>query len=83
MEQVRVACGTQKVFAAAVKKTPRQRTLDERWAFMVEDLFSTMSGAGHKDEVTKDFEYTREDGEMLIGATAGMLKRLSAGPNSR
>lgn len=49
---------------------------------MVEDLFSTMSGAGHKDEVTKDFEYTREDGEMLIVATAGMLKRLSADSTS-
>ncbi|MGY3520160.1 hypothetical protein ACVMYR_28010 [Micromonospora sp. PTRAS2] len=78
VEQVRIAYGTQKLFAAAIKKNPRQRTLTERWAFMVEDLFSTMSGAGHKDEVTKDFEYTRDDAEMLIVATAGMLKRLSA-----
>ncbi|MEV4819961.1 hypothetical protein [Micromonospora tulbaghiae] len=82
VEQVRVAYGTQKLFAAAKEKTPRQRTLDERWAFMVEDLFSTMSGAGHKDPVTQDFEYTREDGEMLIIATAGMLKRLSAASTS-
>ncbi|MEU4556527.1 hypothetical protein [Micromonospora violae] len=79
VEQVRDAYGTQRLFAAAKMKTPRLRTLDERWAFMVEDLFSTMSGAGHKDEVTKEFEYTREDAEMLIVATAGMLKRLSAG----
>ncbi|MET8355221.1 MULTISPECIES: hypothetical protein [unclassified Micromonospora] len=83
VEQVRDAYGTQKLFAAAKAKTPRQRTLDERWAFMVEDLFSTMSGAGHKnDEVTKDFEYTREDAEMLIVATAGMLKRLSVNSGS-
>ncbi|MFJ6167262.1 hypothetical protein ACIQH6_19230 [Micromonospora orduensis] len=78
LEQVREAYGTQKAFADAVKKTPRQRTLAERWACMVEDLFSTMSGASHKDDVTREFEYTREDGAMLITATAGMLKRLSA-----
>lgn len=83
LEQIRVAYSTQKLFNAAKTKAPRQRTYDERWAFMVEDLFSTMSGAGHKaDEVTKDFEYTREDGEMLIVATAGMLKRLSADSNA-
>ncbi|MET8088211.1 hypothetical protein [Micromonospora sp. NPDC005237] len=77
VEQVRDAYNTLKLFNAAKTKVPRQRTYEERWAFMVEDLFSTMSGAGHKDEVTKDFEYTREDAEMLIVATAGMLKRLS------
>ncbi|NYH41958.1 hypothetical protein HNR22_001685 [Micromonospora jinlongensis] len=38
-----------------------------------------MSGAGHKDEVTKDFEYTREDAELLIVSTAGALKWLWAG----
>ncbi|MGC4815126.1 hypothetical protein ACLQ29_31815 [Micromonospora sp. DT228] len=82
VEQVRDAYGTLKLFNAAKTKAPRQRTYDERWAFMVEDLFSTMSGAGHKDEVTQDFEYTREDAEMLIVATAGMLKRLSLDSNS-
>lgn len=82
LEQVREAYGTQKVFAEAVKKSPRQRTLSERWACMVEDLFSTMSGASHNDAVTRDFEYTREDGQMLITATAGMLKRLSADRDS-
>ncbi|MFF0371586.1 hypothetical protein [Micromonospora sp. NPDC005087] len=30
LEQVRESYGTQKVFADAVKKTPRQRTLAER-----------------------------------------------------
>ncbi|MFE9656997.1 hypothetical protein [Micromonospora sp. NPDC006431] len=82
VEQVRAAYSTQKLFNAARTKTPRDRTYDERWAFMVEDLFSTMSGAGHKQGVTKDFEYTREDAEMLIVATAGMLKRLSANSGS-
>ncbi|MEV4825727.1 hypothetical protein [Micromonospora sp. NPDC049274] len=77
VEQVRDAYGTLKLFNAARTKAPRERTYDERWAFMVEDLFSTMSGAGHADPVTQDFEFTREDAEMLIVATAGMLKRLS------
>ncbi|WP_320065487.1 hypothetical protein [Micromonospora sp. RTGN7] len=44
----------------------------------VEDLFNTMSREGRKDEVTKDFEYTREYAEVLTIASAGMLKRLSA-----
>ncbi|MEU7981443.1 hypothetical protein AB0B63_23310 [Micromonospora sp. NPDC049081] len=78
VEQVRAANETQRLFNAGKTKSPREQTYDERWAFMVEDLFSTMSAAGHKGEVTKDFEFTREDGEMLIVATAGMLKRLSA-----
>ncbi|MFF0176073.1 hypothetical protein [Micromonospora profundi] len=82
LEQVREEYGTQKVFADAVKKSPRQRSLSERWACMVEDLFSTMSGASHNDTVTRDFEYTREDGAMLITATAGMLKRLAADRDS-
>ncbi|MFI7511580.1 hypothetical protein ACIBSS_32705 [Micromonospora aurantiaca] len=44
---------------------------------MVEDLFSTLSGALHNDEVTKGFVYSREDGATLIAATAGMLGRLA------
>ena len=35
-----------------------------------------------KTELMKEFEYTREDGAMLITATAGMLKRLSADRDS-
>jgi hypothetical protein len=75
LEPIRAAYGTQKVFGDAVKKNPRQRSLAERWAVMVEDLFSTMSGASHNDDVTKEFEYTREDSAMLVTATAGMLKK--------
>ncbi|MFI7283434.1 hypothetical protein ACIBOV_24545 [Micromonospora chersina] len=78
LEQVRKEYGTQKLYEAATKKTPRTRTLPERWAIMVEDLYSTMSGAAHNDEVTKEFTYSQEDGAMLITATAGMLKRLAA-----
>lgn len=78
LEQVRKEYGTQKLYDVATKKSPRTRALPERWAIMVEDLYSTMSGAAHNDEVTKEFTYTREDGAMLLTATAGMLKRLAA-----
>lgn len=79
---VRDAYGTQKLFAAPKEKAPRQRSIDERWAFMVENRSSAMSGAGYKDEVTKDFECTREDAELLIVSTVGMLKRLSTASNA-
>ncbi|MEU8333392.1 hypothetical protein [Micromonospora sp. NPDC048839] len=78
LEQVRKEYGTQKLYETATKKSPRTRPLAERWAIMVEDLYSTMSGAAHADEVTKEFTFTREDGAMLLTATAGMLKRLAA-----
>ncbi len=37
-----------------------------------------MSGASHNDDVTKTFEYSVEDGAMLVTAAAGMLKRLAS-----
>ncbi|MGW3607966.1 hypothetical protein [Micromonospora sp. NPDC005161] len=46
---------------------------------MVEDLFSTMSGAGHKDEVTKDFESTREGRRDAGRRDRRDAQRLSAG----
>lgn len=57
---------------------PRKRTLEERWAFQIEDLFSLLSGAAHDDDVTKTFTYTRPDGVALVAATAGVLGRLAA-----
>ncbi|MBM7086822.1 hypothetical protein [Micromonospora humidisoli] len=78
LEQIRSAYRTLRLFNAGKTKSPKDRTPDERWAFMVEDLFSTMNAAGHNGEVTKDCAFTREDGEMLIATTAGMLKRLPA-----
>lgn len=77
LEVVRAGYGTEAVYKEAVKQRPSQRDLRERWAVMVEDLFSTLSGALHNDEVTKDFVYSREDGVMLVAATAGMLGRLA------
>ncbi|WP_435586218.1 hypothetical protein [Micromonospora aurantiaca (nom. illeg.)] len=77
LEVVRASYGTEAVYKEAVKQRPAQRDLRARWAVMVEDLFSTLSGALHNDEVTKDFVYSREDGATLIAATAGMLGRLA------
>ncbi|MBM0226844.1 hypothetical protein [Micromonospora sp. ATA51] len=61
----------------AVKKRPAQRDLRARWAVLVKDLFSTLSGALHDDEVTKTFEYSRADGVALVTAVAGMLNRMA------
>ncbi|RQX13370.1 hypothetical protein DDE19_25865 [Micromonospora ureilytica] len=77
LEVVRASFGTEAVYKEAVKQRPAQRDLRARWAVMVEDLFSTLSGALHNDEVTKDFVYSREDGATLIAGTAGMLGRLA------
>ncbi|WDZ84038.1 hypothetical protein [Micromonospora cathayae] len=77
LEVVRASYGTEAVYKEAVKQRPAQRDLRARWAVMVEDLFSTLSGALHNDGVTKDFSYSREDGATLIAATAGMLGRLA------
>ncbi|MFI7430712.1 hypothetical protein ACIBPB_27330 [Micromonospora sp. NPDC049836] len=54
-----------------------KRTLPERFAFIVEDLARALSGAMHKDPVTKTFEYTRGDAVMLVAATAGVLVRVA------
>jgi hypothetical protein len=62
---------------AAEERSPQRRTFDERWAFMVEDLFSTLSGALHDDEITKTFTYSRAYGQMLVTSVAGMLHRLA------
>lgn len=87
LEPVRDWYGTTKTVGAARKRErdaqtaderdPRRRTLEDRWAFMVEDLYATLSGALHDDEVTKTFEYGRADGVALVAAVAGMLGRMA------
>ncbi|MEV0611186.1 hypothetical protein AB0I61_33055 [Polymorphospora rubra] len=87
LDPVRAWYGTTKLASDARKREAaaqtregrdlKNRTLEERWAFMIEDLYSTLSGALHDDEVTKEFEYSREDGVALVAATAGMLGRLA------
>jgi hypothetical protein len=62
----------------AAAKAARDRDLDERFAVLVESMFSLVSGAAHDDAVTATFRYTREDAVALIAATAGLVKRLAA-----
>lgn len=62
---------------AARAKPATQRLLDERFAVLVEDMFSLLSGAAHDDEVTKDFRYSRAEATTLIATTAGLLNRLA------
>jgi hypothetical protein len=74
LEPVRAAMRT--AYQSAKAKTDaRQRSLEERFAMMVEDLFSLLSGAAHDDPVTQNFTYSREDAVTLIASTAGMVKR--------
>ncbi|WP_306209550.1 hypothetical protein [Actinoplanes sp. RD1] len=74
LEPVRAAMRT--VYQSGKAKTDaHQRLLDERFAMMVEDLFSLLSGAAHDDPVTQDFTYSREDAVTLIASTAGIVKR--------
>jgi hypothetical protein len=76
LEPVRKSLAMRAAFKAGTAKTdPHQRLLDERFALMVEDVFSVLSGCAHDDPVTKDFEYTREDALALIAVTAGLVKR--------
>lgn len=77
LEQVRKECGTQKLYETATKKTLPHRTLAERWAILAEDLWATMSGSVHNDDVTKEITYTHADAAMLVTVTAGMLKWLA------
>ncbi|MBC9005076.1 hypothetical protein [Micromonospora aurantiaca (nom. illeg.)] len=49
----------------------------ERFAFIVEALFAGGSGAAHRGELGKRFEYSRAEAMTLIAGTAGMLARLA------
>jgi hypothetical protein len=61
----------------AQAKSARDRTLDERFAVLVENTFSLLSGAAHDDEVTRDFRYSRAEAEALLATTAGLVNRLA------
>ena len=64
----------------ARKKSARDRDLPERFAVLVDDLHSVLSGAAHVDEVTEDFRYTRAEATGLVAAAAGLLHRLAQQP---
>ncbi|MCK2238237.1 MULTISPECIES: hypothetical protein [unclassified Crossiella] len=77
VEAIRAADGTPDTVRQARSKSPRDRDQRERWAFLVEDIFSLLSGAAHDDPgTTEHFVWTREDVLALVTATAGLLNRL-------
>ncbi|WP_208720294.1 hypothetical protein [Amycolatopsis circi] len=77
VEAIRAADGTPATVRQARSKSPRDRDQRERWAFLVEDIFSLLSGAAHDDPgTTEHFVWTREDVLALVTATAGLLNRL-------
>jgi len=57
-----------------LSKDKKQRTQDERWAWIRSALDDQASGAVHADAVTKNFVYTRDEAEVLIAMTAALLR---------
>ena len=55
------------------KKAERERTGDERWAWIRAALEHQASGALHEDAGTKDYRYSRAEVEALIGMTAALV----------
>ncbi len=83
LEFVRKAEGTLQIAQQAKGKSPHDRDLRERWASLVEDTFSLLSGAAHDDQgTTEHFQWTRADAVALVGSTAGLLGRLAERINS-
>ncbi len=58
-----------------VGKIPKDRSQDERWAALNEDLYSLTSAASHDDPVTEHFSWSRADAEAVLVATAGLVAR--------
>jgi predicted pyridoxine 5'-phosphate oxidase superfamily flavin-nucleotide-binding protein len=82
LEFVRKAGGTAQIVQQAAAKKPRDRDLRERWAYLVEDIFSLLSGAAHDDQgTTEHFTWTRADAVALVASTAGLLGRLAEQAN--
>lgn len=58
---------------------PMDRTLAQRWAVTIEDMFSLLSAYIHNDEeAIADAEFTRPLAVSLTHQVAGMLSRLTA-----
>ncbi|MFD6801955.1 hypothetical protein [Streptomyces cyaneofuscatus] len=56
-----------------LKKDPRQRGQDERWAAIRVAVEDQTSGSVHEDEVTKAFTYSRDEAKALIAIAATLL----------
>ncbi|MFB8242867.1 hypothetical protein ACFC58_40665 [Kitasatospora purpeofusca] len=59
------------------KKDKGQITAEERWALVRAALEDQASGAMHTDPGTRDHTYSRAEAEVLIAATAALLRLLS------
>ncbi|MEU9396827.1 hypothetical protein AB0D86_43400 [Streptomyces sp. NPDC048324] len=57
-------------------KPARERTPEERWAWIRAALEDQASGALHKDAVTKTFTYSRAEAETMIAMAAALLRLL-------
>ena len=58
---------------------PEDRSQEQRWAAVYYDVKSLTSGSHHDDKATVGFDWTRTDAEVVLAATAGLLKRLPDG----
>jgi len=63
--------------STALKKNAKERELPERFAVMIEAVYSLLSGAAHDDAVTEGFRYTRAEADALLVSVAGLVKRLA------
>ncbi|MQA97275.1 MAG: hypothetical protein GEV11_22520 [Streptosporangiales bacterium] len=66
--------------ARAQKYPPKQRTQEQRWSVLVDDLYSLASSTHHDDAVTENFAWRRDDALMIVGAVAGLLRRSARQP---
>jgi hypothetical protein len=64
----------------ALDTKPKERDLQQRFAVLVEDTYSTLGGAAHDDDFTKDFHYTRADAVLLLTTTAGLVHQHATRP---
>jgi hypothetical protein len=63
--------------SSAAGTKSRERTQEQRWNILSDNLYSLASGANHDDEVTADFKWNRDDAVMIVAAVAGLLGRLA------
>lgn len=62
--------------SSAHQRKARERTQDQRWSVLVDDIYRLASGANHDDSVTESFTWSRDDAVAIVSAVAGLLARL-------
>jgi hypothetical protein len=60
--------------------TPRDRTVDQRFAALAEAMFSLASASGHPEEPNEDYVWTREDALAAIAVLVTLVRRESFAP---